>query len=238
MTEYGPSAISLPTEPAHRPTATGHQHHAALATAIRARQEQITDALGELALRAPALVELAEQILAALRGGRKVLTAGNGGSAAEAQHFVAELVGRFRRERAPYAVIALTADSAVLTALANDYGYAEIFARQVRALGQPGDVLLLFSTSGESANLTRAVAEGKRRGVTTAAITGDGPNRLAGMVDLPVRVPATETATIQELHQIVTHLLCDLVEDTLAASEPDRPPTAAREAGDLPGAEG
>jgi D-sedoheptulose 7-phosphate isomerase len=200
----------------------------AIAAAIRDRQHDFVDALGQLALRAPVLADVAAGLIEALRGGRQVLVAGNGGSAAETQHFVAELVGRFRRERRPYAVVALTADTAILTAVANDYGYEEVFARQVRALGRPGDVLLLFSTSGESENLVRAATAGHQAGMTTVAITGDRPNRLARLADLAVQVPATDTALAQELQQVVTHLLCDVVEGELATEA--HVPLAAGEA--------
>lgn len=214
-----PAPIPAAPESAHSHAVAYGHHHATLATAIHERQGQLAEALGQLACRAAALGEVADHLIAALRGGRKVLVAGNGGSAAEAQHFVAELVGRFQREREPYAVIALTADTAILTAVANDYGYAEVFARQVRALGQADDVLVLFSTSGESENLVRAATAGRQRRLTTIAITGDRPNRLVGLVDLAVRVPATETAIVQELHQIVTHLLCGIVEAELSTTD-------------------
>jgi D-sedoheptulose 7-phosphate isomerase len=197
-----------------------------LAAAIRDRQGCLADALGQFALRASVLADVATRLIGALQDGRHVLVAGNGGSAAEAQHFVAELVGRFRRERRPYAVVALTADTAILTAVANDYGYEEVFARQVRALGRSGDVLLLFSTSGESENLVRAVTAGQQGGLTTVAIIGDQPCRLARLADIAVRVPATETALVQELHQVVTHLLCDVVEGELAAAETAASPAA------------
>lgn len=219
MEEIYPHVIPTSPESARaRAAAYGH-HRATLAAAIHERQEQLATALGQLARRATVLAAVADHLIAALRSGRKVLVAGNGGSAAEAQHFVAELVGRFRHDREPYPAIALTADTAILTAVANDYGYAEVFARQVRALGQAGDVLVLFSTSGESENLVRATNAGWQRGLTTVAITGDHPNRLAGLADLAVRVPATETAIVQELHQIVTHLLCGLVEAELMATD-------------------
>jgi D-sedoheptulose 7-phosphate isomerase len=219
MEEAYPHAIVVsPATARDRAVSQGH-HRANLTTAIHARQGQLAAALGQLACRTAALAAVTDHLIAALRDGRKVLVAGNGGSAAEAQHFVAELVGRFQHERDPYPAIALTADSATLTAVANDYGYAEVFARQVRALGQVGDILVLFSTSGESENLVRAAQAGRQRRLTTVAITGDHPNRLAGLADLAVRVPATETAIVQELHQIVTHLLCGVVEAALMATD-------------------
>lgn len=213
-----PHPVAVSSGPLGLRRVTGREHHAMLASAIQDRQERLSTALGQLALSASALDQVAGQLIVTLRRGRKVLVAGNGGSAAETQHFAAELVGRFRREREPYAVIALAADIATLTAVANDYGYADVFARQVRALGQPGDLLLLFSTSGESENLLRAAQVGRQRKLTTVAVTGGHPNRLAAMSDLAVRVPATDTAIVQELHQIVTHLLCDVVETELATN--------------------
>jgi D-sedoheptulose 7-phosphate isomerase len=155
---------------------------------------------------------IADAMVKALRRGNKILWMGNGGSAAEAQHFATELIGRFRRERAPIAAIALTADTAILTAVGNDYGYEEIFARQVRGLGQPGDLLLLFSTSGESENLIRAAAAAHERGVAVAAITGGRASRLADAADLVIFAPSGDTPLVQELHVVLLHLLCDIVE--------------------------
>jgi D-sedoheptulose 7-phosphate isomerase len=185
---------------------------------LRRQLDRRADALGValVALDAAALGEAAALLVAALRGGRKALVAGNGGSAAEAQHFAGELVGRFRRERAAYAAIALTADTAILTAVANDYGYEVVFARQVEALGQPGDLLLLFSTSGESENLIRAALAGRRRGLRVVAITGAGPNRLARLADCAIPIPSKDTPLIQEVQMIATHLLCELAEAALA----------------------
>ena len=137
---------------------------------------------------------------------------------AEALARAAELVGRFRRERSPYAALALTTDTAILTAIANDYGYEEIFARQVRGLAQLGDVFIGFSTSGESENVLRAVQVCRECGVTVIAITGDRPNTLARLADIALRMPTLDTAATQELHMAVTHILCDIVESELAAS--------------------
>lgn len=136
----------------------------AVAAAVACRRIMLHDAYAQLALRAATLAEAAERLVRALRERHKVLVAGNGGSAAEAQHFAAELVGRFKRERAPYAALALTTDSSILTAIANDYGYADVFARQVLGLGQPGDVLIAYSTSGESENLVRAAQAARAAG--------------------------------------------------------------------------
>ena len=193
---------------------------AAIRRGLAHRREALDAAYAALAGRADAVANVAACLVATLRAGGKVLVAGNGGGAAEAQHFAAELVGRFKRERAPYAVLALTCDSAILTAVANDYGYAEVFARQVRALGVAGDVLLAFSTSGESENLVRAAAVAHEGRLRVLAVTGARPNRLARAADLSLRVHAAETDVIQELHMGLTHLLCDLVESELAAAGP------------------
>ncbi|MBX5492113.1 MAG: SIS domain-containing protein [Chloroflexi bacterium] len=188
-----------------------------LAATLAARRTALAHALDGLAAEVGLLGEVAHCLLATLRAGRKLLVAGNGGSAAEAQHFAAELVGRFQRERRPYAAIALTADTATLTAVANDYGYAEVFARQVRALGQPGDLLLAFSTSGESENVVRAALAARSLGMHVVAITGARESRLGAVADLVVRVAANDPAVTQELHLVLTHALCDCVEAALAA---------------------
>ena len=202
---------------AQRPSlAQQRRHQRAISEALVERRALVDQALAQLGHEAATLAEVAGRIIAALRAGRKVLIAGNGGSAAEAQHFAAELLGRFRRERDPYAVLALTADTATLTAVANDYGYQEVFARQVRGLGRRGDLLLAFSTSGESVNLLRAAEDARLGGLTVVAITGAGPNRLAEAADLAICVPVAETAIVQEVHQVITHLLCEVVEAALA----------------------
>ncbi|HEY8597237.1 MAG TPA: SIS domain-containing protein [Thermomicrobiales bacterium] len=219
MSWNDPAMLSTITASLPDAAAGGGRHHQPLTVAIAQRRAQLDEALDQLQHCASTLAEVAARVVEALDGGHKVLVAGNGGSAAEAQHFAAELVGRFRRERAPYAVIALTADSAALTAIANDYGYQEVFARQVRGLGQRGDLLLLFSTSGESENLVRAAYAARQCGLATVAIVGARPCRLAEHATLAVRVPASETTLVQELHQVVTHLLCEVIEAELARAE-------------------
>jgi len=154
-------------------------HHAAVVRALAGRRRVLDHALARLALGAGGLAEVAARLVETLEHGGTVLVAGNGGSAAEAQHFAAELVGRFKRDRAPYPVLALTTDTAILTAVANDYGYADVFARQVRAFGQPGDLFLGFSTSGESENLVRALAAARERGRAHLAAI-DGPLAFYG----------------------------------------------------------
>jgi D-sedoheptulose 7-phosphate isomerase len=150
------------------------------------------------------------------RGGR-LLVAGNGGSAAEAQHLAAELVGRLRDERVPLSATALTADSAAVTAISNDYGYDEVFARQVRAHGRPGDVLIVLSTSGRSGNLLQAVRAATESGLLTWAMTGAGENPLADACDEALRCPSADGQVIQELHLVAVHVLCEYVDKELLA---------------------
>ena len=164
-----------------------------------------------------ALLEQAIELVAtALRDGHKLLLFGNGGSAADAQHIAAEFVNRFKLERVPLPAIALTTDTSALTSIANDYGYAEVFAKQVRALGRPGDVALAISTSGQAVNVLRAVAVCKRIGVHTIALTGGSGGKLAATADLVLRAAGTtETARIQETHILAGHVLCELVDERL-----------------------
>jgi D-sedoheptulose 7-phosphate isomerase len=143
-----------------------------------------------------------------LEQGGRLLAAGNGGSAALAHHLVGELVGRFDRERPPFSALALTAETAGLTAVANDYGYDEVFARQVIAHGRPGDVLVVVSTSGRSRNLLRAAAAAREVGVVTWAMTGPAPNPLGDAVDDLLAVPCGDTASTQDVQQVAVHLLC------------------------------
>jgi D-sedoheptulose 7-phosphate isomerase len=148
----------------------------------------------------------------ALRNGRKLLFCGNGGSAADAQHWAGELVSRFYYDRPGLAAIALTTDSSILTAIGNDYGYDYVFARQVEALGQAGDVLVAISTSGNSPNVLRAADAARARGMQVVAFTGRGGGKLLSMSDLCFRMPSDETPRIQEGHEFVGHLLCALIE--------------------------
>ncbi|PZG17424.1 D-sedoheptulose-7-phosphate isomerase [Nonomuraea aridisoli] len=150
-----------------------------------------------------------------LAAGGRLLACGNGGSAAEAQHLTAELVGRFRDDRRPYAAIPLHGDASSLTAIVNDYGADEVYARQVRAHGRPGDVLLCLSTSGASPNVLAAARAAQEGGILAWAMTGPAPNPLADLCDDAVAVPAEETATVQEVHLALIHLLCDAVEGAL-----------------------
>lgn len=150
-----------------------------------------------------------------LSAGGRLLACGNGGSAAEAQHLTAELVGRFRADRPPYAAIPLHGDSSSMTAIANDFGHEEVYARQVRAHGRPGDVLMCLSTSGGSPNVLAAARAAQEVGVVAWALTGPAPNPLADLCDEAVAVPAQETATVQEVHLAMIHLLCDAIEEAV-----------------------
>ena len=168
-----------------------------------------------LASLVPQILEYGRLVAEAFRGGKKLLACGNGGSAAEAQHLVAELVGRFHTERRPLPAIALTTDTSILTAVGNDYGYREVFARQVQALAAPGDALLLISTSGNSENILAAAERGREIGTVTIALTGRSGGRLAALADLALRVPADDTPRIQEMHLLIDHCLCEVVERLL-----------------------
>ena len=163
------------------------------------------------------IVTAAEWIVQTHRTGHKILLFGNGGSAADAQHIAAEFVGRFERERRPWPAIALTTDTSVLTALGNDYGVEAIFARQVQALGQPGDLVLAFSTSGNSANVVQGVVQARALGLRTIGLTGQSGGRLASVCDLVLCVPSRRAARIQECHIAICHAICEAVELTLSS---------------------
>jgi D-sedoheptulose 7-phosphate isomerase len=169
-------------------------------------------AIGAVAAQADRLADICELIIAALRRGGKLLVAGNGGSAAEAMHMAEELVGRFRTNRRPLPAVALAADGTALTCIGNDFGFEHVFSRQVTALGRPGDVLILFSTSGNSPNLLLAMDAARARKVKTVCLLGrdGGKMRGRGTRELIVNVPAT--ANIQEAHQCIMHLILEEVE--------------------------
>jgi D-sedoheptulose 7-phosphate isomerase len=153
-----------------------------------------------------------------LRSGGKVMACGNGGSAADAQHFAAELIGRFERERQELAAIALTTDTSILTAVGNDYGYDEVFSKQVRGLGKKGDILLGISTSGNSKNVINAIEVAKKIGIKIIALTGNGGGTIASLLDvndIHLCAPSTRTARIQETHLVLLHGLCDGVDHLL-----------------------
>jgi D-sedoheptulose 7-phosphate isomerase len=154
--------------------------------------------------------------VAALRQHKKVMLCGNGGSAADAQHLAAELTGRYVREREPLPALALTTDTSALTAIANDYGYEQVFARQVEALGSAGDVLIAISTSGQSPSVLRAVERARALGCRTVGLAGGSGGLLAALVDLPLVVPVSETARIQEMHILIGHVLCECIDEAFA----------------------
>ena len=162
--------------------------------------------------RAGLLIDVGRRMAACLKAGGKILSFGNGGSAADAQHLAGELVGRFRRDRAGFAALALTTDPSVITAIANDLGYEAVFRRQVEAHGRPGDVAIGISTSGRSPNVVEALRLARSRGLVTVGLTGAGGGLLAGLVDYLVDVPHTDTPRIQEVHGMVVHILCEIVE--------------------------
>lgn len=169
------------------------------------------------ALEGP-LVASAELVVESLLSGGKVMSCGNGGSAADAQHFASEMLNRFERERPGLPAFALTTDSSTLTSIANDYAYQEVFAKQIAALGHPGDVLLAISTSGNSLNVVRAVEAAKEQAMKVVALTGGDGGRVAGLLheeDRELRVDSHSTARIQEVHLLCIHCLCDLVDSLL-----------------------
>jgi D-sedoheptulose 7-phosphate isomerase len=161
------------------------------------------------------VLRAANAISEALLGGRQVLAFGNGGSATDAQHLVAELVGRFEGERRSLPGIALTSDSAIVTAIANDYGYEQVFARQVEGLGRKGDIAFGISTSGRSPNVQVALVAAKAKGLTTIALTGRDGGPIGAACDIHLNVAAASTARIQEVHRTVLHAICSLVERSI-----------------------
>lgn len=194
---------------------------------MQERIKQHFQASAELKLQAmetltPAIAEAAQLISRQLLAERKVLSCGNGGSAGDAQHFSSEMLNRFERERPGLAAMALTTDTSTLTSIANDYRYEEVFAKQVRALGQSGDVLLAISTSGNSANVVQAIAAAHERGMHVVALTGKDGGAMAPQMreeDIEIRVPSDSTARTQEVHLLVIHCLCDLIDHLLFGDE-------------------
>jgi D-sedoheptulose 7-phosphate isomerase len=177
---------------------------------------QSSEAHGRAAATLGAVVaEAAALVVAAFRNGAKVLLCGNGGSAADAQHIAAELAGRLRRERDGLPAVALTVNPSVLTAVSNDYGYEKVFARQVEALGRSGDVLIGISTSGSSPNVVRALEAARKLGITTIGLMGERRGPMESHCDVAVAAPSTDTQRIQEIHIVVGHAICEIVESEL-----------------------
>ena len=171
-----------------------------------------------LATMLPAILGAAQHMAAVLKAGNKVLACGNGGSAADAQHFAAELTGRYERERPGLAGIALTTDTSALTAIANDYSFEQVFSKQVQALVRPGDLLLAISTSGNSANVIRAIEAAHQGGASVIALTGKDGGKMAAMLkagDFELRSASNVTARVQETHLVFLHCLCDLTDEIL-----------------------
>jgi D-sedoheptulose 7-phosphate isomerase len=222
--------MAIPNAAPHCGTTTLHTRDVAAALVDRARA--LSTVLSLVATNSHQVSRAAALIVDALATGHLVMVCGNGGSAAEAQHLAGELVGRFRREREPWPVLALTTDAAVLTAVANDYGYDTVFERQVAAFGHRGDVLVGISTSGESPNVVNAACQARDRGMSIIALTGREPTRLGLFSDVAIAVPATETALVQEVHSVLVHLISEIVESSLVQQTIER--TRVDEASALP----
>ena len=181
----------------------------------RSLREHLEAIQAVLQTRVSEIERAGEVICAALSQGHKILLCGNGGSAADAQHIAAELVGRYERQRRPWPAIALTTDTSALTALSNDFGYEDVFARQFQALGREGDVLIALSTSGSSANVIKAAKAAKALSCRTIALTGNTGEPLASLCDIAVSVPSGRTSRIQEAHITIGHLWCEMVDAKL-----------------------
>jgi D-sedoheptulose 7-phosphate isomerase len=190
-----------------------------LSSSAQAHLDALTEALNRFGPATETAMRWGVELAEALCSGARLLVGGNGGSAAQAQHLSAEIVGRYRRDRAPFSAIALHNDPSALTAILNDYGAQEVFARQVQAHGRPGDICVLMSTSGRSPNVVAAAERARDCGLRTWAMTGALPNPLAELADevLPICSPAT--ATVQELHLVALHLMCESMDDELARRE-------------------
>jgi D-sedoheptulose 7-phosphate isomerase len=188
---------------------------------VNAHLDALIEQLGALRHELPRLERWSEILATRLVAGSRLLALGNGGSAAEAQHLTAELVGRFQTDRRPLSALCLSAETSSVTAIANDYGLEEVFARQVRAHARPGDVVLALSTSGRSENVLAAVETAGELGLLTLALTGARPNPLELLADDALCLPATDAATVQELHLVAIHLLCEAIDRHVALAELD-----------------
>lgn len=182
---------------------------------INSEFSSIADYFQQLKNLSPQIEQVAKEWIAAYKRGNKILFCGNGGSAADAQHLAAELVGRYQLERPAMEALALTTDTSILTAVGNDYGYDCVFERQVAAMGKAGDVLVGISTSGNSPNVLRAVEEANKRGLLTVAFTGQGGGKLKDCATHLIDVPATQSNHIQEMHIAIGHLLCGITEKAI-----------------------
>lgn len=188
-------------------------------------KEMIASRIGETATMMHAMLDnqrlieavevVAQRCISALRGGKKILFAGNGGSAADCQHLAGELVSRFAFDRPGLPAVALTTDTSVLTAIGNDYGYEKLFARQIQALGVTGDVLFALSTSGNSPNVLAALQAAREKGLVTVGLTGTSGGQMPGLCDHCIYIPSNDTPKIQEGHIVVGHIVCGLIESAL-----------------------
>ncbi len=187
---------------------------AEIQASLKASRQMLDDCLVSGPLQAE-LIRAVQCCADSLRSGGKLLFAGNGGSAAEAQHFSAEMVGRFLKERRPLPAVALNTDTSAITAIGNDYGFEQIFSRQVQALGRKGDVLIAMSTSGRSKNILEAMKAARALGMVSIALTGQDPRDMKTLADIVLAVPSGHTPQIQEGHLVLGHLLCGLVENQI-----------------------
>ena len=182
---------------------------------VAAQSRHLTERF--FAQRTAEVLKAGQAMSQSLQAGGKILVFGNGGSAADAQHLAGELVGRYLKNRRALPAIALTTDSTIVTAVGNDLGFDEVFRRQVEAHGRKGDVAIGISTSGRSPNVIRALETARANGLVTMALTGEGGGKLAGLVDHLIDVPSTDTPRVQEVHGLVVHLLCQIVEEEVCA---------------------
>jgi len=171
----------------------------------------------KIAALAPEIERAASALSSVIASGGKILVCGNGGSAADSQHIAAELVGRFKKERRAIAVVALTTDTSILTCLSNDYGFERVFERQVEALGRRGDALIAISTSGGSANVLKAAKKARELGLFTLGLLGRGGGSIKPVCDLALVIKETDTPRIQEMHLLCAHIICELIEDSVAS---------------------
>ncbi len=183
-----------------------------LMASFRAQSDELINLLQAFAPQAAAVDTLADLIATAVLAGHKLLTCGNGGSAADAMHLAEELIGRYRNDRRPLAACCLNTDGGALTCIANDYGYEQIFARQIQALGRPGDVLVVFSTSGRSPNILAALRAARTNGVISVALLGHAGGPALALADHALVVPGDSSARIQEIHGLVLHAFCEEIE--------------------------
>ena len=184
-----------------------------IADAVRRHQETVQASANAIM---PDAERAAELLLSAFKSGHKLLVCGNGGSAADSQHFAAEFVCKYKKERRELPALALTVNSSVITATGNDYDFDRVFVRQIQALGNEGDVLVAISTSGTSKNVVAGIAEAKTKGIHVIAMTGEGGAALKDKVDVLIAVPSKETARVQEVHELIYHAWCEYIDEFLA----------------------